>query len=107
MYHYGWLWEELTLLSELYADVMDVNHCNSANFEEWPVQKLCFFDFVVVHRGPWVDEAIRLQNTNASTVLPENVAYVPQIGTALEAMQVWKDKQFTRFETLLLWLSLR
>ena len=24
MYHYGWLWKELTLLSEMYADVMDV-----------------------------------------------------------------------------------
>ena len=30
MYHYGWLCEELTLISEMYADAMDVNHCNSA-----------------------------------------------------------------------------
>ena len=29
-YHYGWLCEELTLISEMYADAMDVNHCNSA-----------------------------------------------------------------------------
>ena len=32
-----------------------------------------------------IDEAMRLQKTNASTVPPENM---PQIGTALEAMQV-------------------
>ena len=44
MYHYGWLWEELTLLSEIYADVMDVNRCNSA--KEIPVPKFCFFDLV-------------------------------------------------------------
>ena len=25
MYHYGWLCEELTLISEMYADAMDVN----------------------------------------------------------------------------------
>ena len=52
MYHYGWLWEELTLLSELYADVMDVNRCNSA--KEFPVPKFCYFDFdfVGVHHGP-------------------------------------------------------
>ena len=30
MYHYGWLCEELTHISEMYADAMDVNHCNSA-----------------------------------------------------------------------------
>ena len=34
---------------------------------------------------PLVDEAMRLQKTNASTVPPENV---PQIGTALDAMPV-------------------
>ena len=52
MYHYGWLGEELTLISEMYADAMDVNHCNSAT--KIPVPKLCFFDFVgdSVHRGP-------------------------------------------------------
>ena len=83
MYHYGWLWKELTFLSEMYADVMDVNRCTSA--KEFPVPKFCFFNFVGVHRGPLVDESMRLQKTNASTVPPENV---PQIGTALEAMQV-------------------
>ena len=46
MYHYGWLREELTLLSEMDADVMDVNRCNSA--KEFPVTKFCFFDFVGV-----------------------------------------------------------
>ena len=59
------------------------NRCSSA--KEFPVPKFCFFDFVGVHRGPSVDEAIRLQKTNAWTVPSENV---PQIGTALEAMQV-------------------
>ena len=58
MYHYGWLCEELTLISEMYAGAMDVNHRNSA--KKIPVPKFCFFDFVgdSVHRGPWVDEAI-------------------------------------------------
>ena len=50
MYHYGWLWEDITFLSEMYADVMDVNRCNSA--KEFPVPKFCFFDFAGVHRGP-------------------------------------------------------
>ena len=47
---FGWLWEEVTFLSEIYADVMDVNRCNSA--KEFPVPKFSVFDFVGVHRGP-------------------------------------------------------
>ena len=52
MYHYGWLCEELTLISEMYSDAMDENHCNSA--KKILVPKFCFFDFVgdSVHRGP-------------------------------------------------------
>ena len=82
MYHYGRLWDELTLLSEMYADVMDITCCNLAT--EFPVPKFCFFDFFGVHRGPGVEEAIRLQKTSASTVPQANVL---QIGTALEAMR--------------------
>ncbi len=88
-----------------FRNVCGRDGCKSLQFgERISSPELCFFDFVGVHGGPRVDQAMRLQKTNASTVPPENV---PQIGTALEAMQVWKVKQFSRSETLLLWLSLR
>ena len=34
MYHYGWLCEELTLISEMYADAMDVIRRKSLQFGE-------------------------------------------------------------------------
>ena len=64
-HHYGWLWEELTLLSEMYA--MDVTRCNSA--KEFPVPNSVSSSAFTADR---VDEAIRLQKTNASKVPPEN-----------------------------------